>query len=242
MTAALSFVMLRGALASGVSVQPLPCTDAERAALAEAAERMQTLDDRAAAERLQSNVPSPCRDLMLARLATAGWVEARALAAVGGDPAELTEVNEILRALDRLGTDPSARLDERLQTAYATAAIRAAVAAAQDERPEMEVLLAHARDVAASLAGARHAALWPLGIDDLEGELWLEVDWFDRAQATFERASPANRSARSRVGLARTLRRLADPGACQAFTDAAAMNLGAAARREVDEYLDRCRP
>jgi hypothetical protein len=231
------------ALGGQAFAQPVPCTEADRAALAEAGARLQALDDRAASDRLARDPGArPCRELSLARLAVAGWVEARALAAVGGDTAQLGPVNDVLRSLERLGSEPGTPFDERLETTYAVAAIRAAVAAAQDERPEMEVFLAHARDVARSLSGARASALWPLGIDDLEGELWLEVDWFDRARAAFERAGATSRGARPIVGLARTLRRLGDGSACATFAHAASMDLGPEARREVDAYLASCRP
>lgn len=240
--AAMPMLVFLIVLAGQAFAQPMPCTEMDRAALAEAGARLQALDDRAAADRLgREQAANPCRELSLARLAVAGWVEARALAAIGGDPAQLGAVNEILRSLERLGSEPATPFDERLETAYAVAAIRAAVAAAQDERPEMEVFLAHARDVAMSLSGARASALWPLGIDDLEGELWLEVDWFDRAREAFERAGATSQGARPVVGLARTIRRLGDGSACATFARAASMDLGPEARREVDAYLASCR-
>lgn len=230
------------ALAGPAFAQPVPCTDADRAALAEAAARLQALDDTAASDRLASGTgPGSCLARTLAQMAVAGWVEARGLTTVGGDPAELGPVNETLGSLERLGSDPATSLDERLESTYAVAAIRAAVAAAQDERPEMEVFLAHARDVARSLAGARASALWPLGIDDLEGELWLEVDWYDKARAAFERAAATGGSARTIVGLARTLRRLGDGSACATFARAASMDMSPEVRREVDAHLASCR-
>ena len=173
-------------------------------------------------------------------MAVAGWVEARSLVAVGGDPARLGPVNGILSSLEALGADTAASFDERLEAAYGVAAVRAAVAAAQDERAEMEVFLAHARDLAQQLEGARASSSWPLDIHTLEGELWLEVDWYDTARAAFERAG-ADRSARVAVGLARTLRRMNDPAACAAFARAASMDIASDIRREVDTRLAECR-
>lgn len=237
-TAAVAVVM---SMAAPASVQ-VPCTDVDRAAMADAEVRLNAIDDRAAAARLaDGSGPEACVARRLAQMAVAGWVEARSLTRVGGDPAELGRVNEILGSLERLGSDPATSFDQRLEIAYAVAAIRAAVAAAQDERPEMEVFLAHARDVARSLTGARAPALWPLGIDDLEGELWLEVDWYDKARAAFERAAATGTRARPVVGLARTLRRLGDDAACATFARAAALEMAAEVRREVDGYMSGCR-
>lgn len=229
-------------VAGHAGAQPANCTDTDRRALADASVSVQALDDGAALEELGEGEPTSCRPRRLARLAMAGWVEARALARVGGDPAALGEVNERLGAIEQFGAESAASLDERLGAEYAAAAIRAAVAAAQDERPEMELYLAHARDLSArSLAGSRGRVLWPLDIDLLEGELWLEVDWFDTALTAFERAEAARRGARAVVGLGRSQRRLADPGACATFARAGSMHVSPEVRRELDGYLAGCR-
>lgn len=237
-TAAVAVVM---SMAVPALVQK-PCTDADRAAMADAEVRLGAIDDRAAAARLAEGAgPGACVARRLAQMAVAGWIEARSLTRVGGDPAQLGTVNEILGSLERLGSDTATSFDQRLEIAYAVAAVRAAVAAAQDERPEMEVFLAHARDMARSLSGARAPALWPVGIDDLEGELWLEVDWYDQARAAFERAAATGTRARPVVGLARTLRRLGDAAACATFARAATMEMASEVRREVDGYMAGCR-
>src|SRR5690606_28219308 len=224
--------------AGHAGAQPEACTDTDRAALAGAAASVQALDDGAASETLGGEGATSCRSRRLARLAMAGWGEARALTRVGGEPAALGEVNDILDSIARFGAEPAASLDERLGAEYAAAAIRAAVAAAQDERPEMKLYLAHARDLSTrALAGSRGRVLWPLDIDLLEGELWLEVDWFDIARASFERAGSANRGARAVVGLGRTLRRLGDPAACAAFARAGLMHVSPEVRLELDGYL-----
>ncbi len=212
------------------------CADA----LARAAVQVQALDDGAAARMLAEAPPQggTCAEAVLARTAIDGWIEARGLAAIGGDPSALGAINGILRALDLQVRDSAASLDRRLAAEYAVAALRAAVAAAQDERGEMDVFLIHARDLAGRLVPGGAAPLWPLDIDELEGELWLEVDRYDDARAAFERAAAAARGARALVGLARTLRRLGDAaGACAAYRRADALAMSDDARREVRTYL-----
>ena len=111
-TAAVAVVM---SMAAPASVQ-VPCTDVDRAAMADAEVRLNAIDDRAAAARLaDGSGPEACVARRLAQMAVAGWVEARSLTRVGGDPAELGRVNEILGSLERLGSDPATSFDQRLE-------------------------------------------------------------------------------------------------------------------------------
>ena len=89
-----------------------------------------------------------------------GWTAARALAPKGGAVELLGPVNLRLKALDAF-PDTSAR--------YAEIAIRAAVSAAQEERDELALLLAHARDLSNQMELIGSPAQWPLPIDELEG-------------------------------------------------------------------------
>jgi tetratricopeptide (TPR) repeat protein len=88
---------------------------------------------------------------------------------------------------------------------YADVAVRAAVAAAQDERAEMELLLTHARDLAERLAARGRRATWPRPFNLLAGELWLEVDRYEEARAAFERAARDEPSPLALIGLGRSL-------------------------------------
>ena len=92
-----------------------------------------------------------------------GWTAARELAPKGGAVDLLGPVNLRLRELDAI-PNMSAR--------YAEIAIRAAVSAAQEEREEMGVLLAHARDLSDQMGiGGGTPPEWPLPIDELEGRV-----------------------------------------------------------------------
>lgn len=173
-------------------------------------------------------------DREVQRLAMDGWSAARALAPKGGALELLGPVNLRLRALDALPGMPAR---------YADVAIRAAVSAAQEEREEMEVFLAHARDLSDTMALAGAPAQWPLPIDELAGELWFEVDRFTEARDAFQRATKIKPTANAWVGLARASDRLGDVvGACTAYGQAnATAGLPSAAEIEIGMYLLKCR-
>jgi tetratricopeptide (TPR) repeat protein len=144
-----------------------------------------------------------CASITLARLSLVGFHEARALAPLGG-PAE--RQGPVRRALASLNDLRGGSLD--LEVEYADTAIRAAIAAAQDERPDVELLLTHARDLAERLSDRSRRAVWPRSFNLLAGELWFEVDRFDEARAAFERAVKSEASPVAIIGLARVLARL----------------------------------
>jgi len=167
-------------------------------------------------------------------VAMEGWVAARALAPRGGALELLGPVNQRLKALDSL-PGSAAR--------YADVAIRAAVSAAQDEREELDVFLAHARDLSDLMAIAGRPAQWPLPIDELEGELWLEVDRYTESRDAFRRAIAVKPTANALIGLARASDRLGDVvGACAAYTQASTTaGMPPAVELEIALYNLKCR-
>jgi len=167
-------------------------------------------------------------------VAMEGWIAARALAPRGGALELLGPVNQRLKTLDSL-PGSAAR--------YADVAIRAAVSAAQDEREELDVFLAHARDLSDLMAIAGRPAQWPLPIDELEGELWLEVDRYTEAREAFRRAIKAKPTANALIGLARSSDRLGDVvGACAAYTQASSTaGMPQAVELEIALYNLKCR-
>lgn len=180
----------------------------------------------------QQPVAGPGRDVR--RVALEGWQAARALAPKGGALDLLGPVNLRLRELDTF-TEMSAR--------YAEIAIRAAVSAAQEERDEMGLLLEHARGLSEKMALVGEPAQWPLPIDELEGELWFEVDRFSEARDAYLRATKTKATANALVGLARASDRLGDVvAACAAYTSAAKMTgLPATVELEISLYTLKCR-
>ncbi len=173
-------------------------------------------------------------DREVQRVSMAGWIAARDLAPKGGAIALLGPVNQRLKALDGLpGT--AAR--------YAEIAIRAAVSAAQEEREELAVFLAHGRDLSDTMALVGGPAQWPLPIDELEGELWLEVDRYTEARDAFRRATKLKPTANAWIGLARASDRLGDVvGACAAYTHASSTaGLPPLVEIEIALYALKCR-
>jgi len=173
-------------------------------------------------------------DREVQRAAMEGWGAARALAPKGGALELLGPVNLRLRALDGLPGN-AAR--------YADAAIRAAVSAAQEEREEMAVFLAHARDLSDTMALAGAPAQWPLPVDEMEGELRLEVDQYAEARDAYQRATKLKPTANAWIGLARASDRLGDlVGACAAYTQASSTaGLPAAVGIEISLYALKCK-
>jgi hypothetical protein len=168
------------------------------------------------------------------RIAMEGWIAARELAPKGGAVEFLGPVNRQLKALDAF-PHTSAR--------YAEIAIRAAVSAAQEERDELGLLLAHARDLSNQMELAGAPAQWPLPIDELDGELWLEVDRFTEARDAYERATKAHPTPNAWIGLARASDRLGDVvTACRAYTTAESTpNLPSSAKLEISLYALKCK-
>ncbi len=174
-------------------------------------------------------------DREVQRIAMEGWIAARAIAPKGGAVELLGPVNIRLKELDEI-TKMSAR--------YAETAIRAAVSAAQEERDEMALLLEHARSLSdlMGLAGGTPAE-WPLPIDELEGELWLEVDRFPEARAAYEQATKLKPTPNAWIGLARAADKLGDiVTACRAYRSAAATpNLPPSVELEISIYRLKCK-
>jgi len=167
------------------------------------------------------------------RVAHEGWLAARALAPSGAPRDRLGPVNRSLERLDTLIVNVSAR--------YADAAIRAAIAAAQEERGEMGVFLEHARALSIQMALIGAPARWPLPIDELEGELWFEVDRFTEARDAYQRAITTNASPRAWLGLARANARLNDgPAACAAYKATPQADVSEWEKTEIAVYLLRC--
>jgi len=173
-------------------------------------------------------------DREVQRVATEGWAAARALAPKGGALDLLGPVNLRLRALDGL---------PGLAARYADTAIRAAVSAAQEERDELAVFLAHARDLSDTMALTGAPAQWPLPIDEMEGELRLEVDQYAEARDAYQRATKLKPTANAWIGLARANDRLNDVvAACAAYTQASVMaGLPPDVGIEVSLYALKCK-
>ena len=174
-------------------------------------------------------------DPNLQRAAMEGWRAARAIAPKGGALELLGPVNIRLKELDAI---------PGMAARYAETAVRAAVSAAQEEREEMALLLEHARSLSDLMSiGGGSPPEWPLPIDELEGELWLEVDRFPEARDAYERATKLKPTPNAWVGLARASDKLGDiVTACRAYRSAAATpNLPPTVELEASLYRLKCK-
>jgi len=178
--------------------------------------------------------PSIVSEQDVQRVALAGWTSARALAPKGGAVNLLGPVNLRLRELDKF-PNMSAR--------YAEIAIRAAISAAQEERDEMALLLEHARSLSDQIAVGAEPPQWPLPIDELEGELWFEVDRFSEARDAYRRATDLKPTPNAWIGLARSSDRLGDlVTACRAYASAGSTkNLPTSVELEISLFALKCR-
>jgi hypothetical protein len=216
---------------------PQPCSERETAAMRDAVAAIRRGDDVVLAEGWSrvADISPLCPAIRLAWLAARGWSQARALAAVAGDPAELGPVQATLQDIEAVA-DPGVALERE----YAVSAIRAAIAAAQDERGELSLLLDHARDLAERLTARGRPATWPRPFNLLSGELWFEVDRYAESFAAYDRVIRGDRSPAGYVGAARALARLGRlPEACAALR--AASDAAPALRDTARGELDRCR-
>jgi len=215
---------------------------AERSALAAARARIGVMEEAGPALSAAVAAQPGCVDLAVAAFAVSGWEEGRRLTRVAGAPEALGPVNALLRRLDGLRAAVTPRSLPAQHASYAEALVRAAVAASQDEREEMQVYLAYATDLAAALAPARAAQLWPLTPDEAAGELWLEVDRFAEARTALDRVVAGPATARTWWWLGRVRERLGDgQGACVAYFQAEAGGLTGSRLTAVTEARRRLR-
>lgn len=179
-----------------------------------------------------------CVRLTVAHLAVAGWNAARAAAAKAGSPDSLATPRRLLDQLRTLSQQGS----RRLEIEYGRSLLAAAMAAAQDEREEMRVHLAQARWAHELIHTVAAEDLWPLPIDEAEGELWFEVDRFADAVAAFRRAVTGGRR-RAHFGLARSAAALGDAQtACDSYRAwLSARNTPVEPRQTAERYIkERC--
>lgn len=180
-----------------------------------------------------------CALLAVAFWATTGLQHARHAATRGGPPELLAPVVEAVERLEARRQQPGAVRAAQ----YAQGALRAAAAAAQDERPELQIWLTHTADLAARLDPVGERPRWPLPAALLAGDLWYEVDRYAEARDAYRTALALSATAYGQRGLARALNRLGETAAaCDAYRQLTAWpsphRVSAAALAEARAYLD----
>jgi tetratricopeptide (TPR) repeat protein len=123
----------------------------------------------------------------------------------GGDPDLLTVAHQAADALEARGTTES-RLFQAI--------VLAAIAAAQEERDLLALMLAQAQDLDQVLREAGRPAPASFQVGRLAGDLWLQVDRYADARTAFLAAANREpRDARAWLGLARTEAKLSNADA-----------------------------
>jgi hypothetical protein len=111
-----------------------------------------------------------------------GWDAATAAARVGGSTESLVPVRTVIAELDQLAGGAHGPAE------IAAYVLRAAADAAQDERDEMALFLAHAIDLERAQLDARQPGAPGISAHEAAGELWLRVRRYDEALRAYEQA------------------------------------------------------
>jgi hypothetical protein len=174
------------------------CSPDAQQLLRVAAERAEQPDLIPAINTLQDPVARGCGDAEIARLYLRGLVDAREAFRQGALPSSLVPVRTAIDALDQIARgQPGPAEVARLM-------LQAAAAAAQSERGEMALYLAHADSMDALLRAAGKPALPVLTVAEVSGELWLQLYSYDEAEAAFKAAArQVGQTPRVVAGLAR---------------------------------------
>jgi hypothetical protein len=183
--------------------QVAPC-EAVSEAMAAAEARLDSFDSSGALERLAASQATGCAEVQIALTYLRGLAAARDAYPFGGSFESLEPVREAIAALDSFA-EASASAE------IAQVVLRAASAAAQSEREEMSLLLAHALALERQRrsVGERGAPL--VSAQEVAGDLWLQVHRFEEARESYRRAAAqVGLTRRVRLGLARSAARLSE--------------------------------
>jgi tetratricopeptide (TPR) repeat protein len=230
------------ATASVSAGQEAGCDEAARRAMVDAARLVDEADETGGLARLREafDTHRECGALAVAFWASTGLAHARHAAMRGGPPELIAPVEEALNELAAWHARGGVVRDAE----YAGSALRAAVAAAQDERSEMAVWLAHATELAARVGLAEVEPRWPLPAAVLVADQWYGVYRLAEARDAYEAALEATPTAYAYRGLARTFNRMGDiVAACEAYRNLVSWldtrNPDGVALDEARAYLDR---
>jgi hypothetical protein len=140
----------------------------------------------------------PCATSDVQSIYLGGWEAAREAARAGGPPESLAPVRAAIAALERLAGGAHGPAEISMFV------LRAAADAAQDEREEMALFLAHAVDLEREQLDAGQPGAPGITAHEAAGELWLRVRRYEDALRAYQHArSVVGSTALIESGLAR---------------------------------------
>lgn len=167
------------ALAGRVVASPSGATPAQIDAAARIFARValadRRLDGRGLADRSALPLAAAAADAWPAVFA--GGLDAAVRAWPGGDASRIAEARA---AIARLDASPDA--GRRIEPAWARTLIEAAIAASQDEHPQMALLFSHASGLEAQAIASGEVSLPLVPARELAAELWLRTYRYDDAR------------------------------------------------------------
>lgn len=193
-------------------MQGASCDRAATAISQDATAHARALDGDGAVAQFERASKLGCRDAELAVLYLRALQTARAAYRSGGDAMTLAPVVAAAAGLERW-SDASPR------AAVARSVLLAAIAAAQSERDDVQLLLGHALELERRLFASGEAGAPGITAHEVAGDLWLQVHRFDAARAAYSAAAElVGTTPRVLLGLARSAQRLQDTaGACRSY-------------------------
>ena len=196
-----------------VLLQAAGCTGEAGRLYAEGVRAAATLDDLAAVRLFEAAAEDGCARARVTAIYLGAVVTARSAYREGGSEESLRPVRRAQAELDALASG-----GEGL-AAIAQLLVMAAAAAAQSERPEMDLLLAQAQRLERARLEGGLSAMPGMSAHELAGDLWLQVHRFETARLAYRQALElVGPTPRALLGLARTAVRLDDiPAACDGY-------------------------
>lgn len=167
-----------------------------------------------AVERFERAAGAGCEDAAAVAVYLRGLQSARDAYGMGGSPQSLEPVRAAEAALERHAKRG------RPWAEIAGVVLMAAAAAAQSERGDMSIFLAHATQLETLQVASAGPRVPGVTAHEAAGDLWLRVHWFESARMAYMAAAELiGMTPRVAIGLARAAVRLDDPkAACAAYT------------------------
>lgn len=198
-------------LVAALLLQDISCGGDAARHLTEAARLGETFDLRGAAAEYEAAARAGCASGAAAATYVRGLIAARQADAQFGSAASLEPLKQAISSLEsRAAQNPSARA--------MLAVLRAAIPAAQHERPEMALRIEEMLRHESLQLEAKQPPLPVLSAHEAAGYFWLQLHLYVEAGRAFDAAAQAvGRTPHVLLGHARTAAGRQDPAACEHY-------------------------